>query len=176
MAFLADLHGRQSHQLVSQALVALRNLVHRGAAGAESSSGDGAGITLQVPDGLLREVVDFPLPAPGAYAVGTAFLPVDPDAAERIVTLIEDVARAEGLRVLGWRDVPTDPSGVGPTALSVMPAFRQLFLAGPDGLGASSWNGSSSASARWPSGVPGSGGRSCTSRRCRPERWSTRGC
>ena len=66
VAFLADLHGRQSHQLVSQALVALRNLVHRGAAGAESSSGDGAGITLQVPDGLLREVVDFPLPALGA--------------------------------------------------------------------------------------------------------------
>ena len=90
---------------------------------------------MQVPDGLLREVVDFPLPALGAYAVGTAFLPVDPDAAERIVTLIEDVARAEGLRVLGWRDVPTDPTGVGPTARSVIPAFRQLFLAGPNGPG-----------------------------------------
>jgi glutamate synthase (NADPH) large chain len=134
VAFLADLHGRQSHQLVGQALVALRNLVHRGAAGAESSSGDGAGITLQVPDGFLREVVDFPLPDPGAYAVGTAFLPVDPDAAARITRLIQDVARAEGLRVLGWRTVPTDPTGVGPAARSVMPAFRQLFLAGRDGV------------------------------------------
>ena len=134
VAFLADLHGRPTHELVGHALVALRNLVHRGAAGAESSSGDGAGITLQVPDALLREVVGFPLPPPGAYAVGTAFLPVEPEATERIVTLIQDVARAEGLRVLGWREVPTDPTGVGPTARSVMPAFRQLFLSGPDGL------------------------------------------
>ncbi len=63
-----------------QALTALRNLDHRGAAGAEVNSGDGAGILLQVPDAFLREVVGFALPGPGAYAVGTAFLEGDADA------------------------------------------------------------------------------------------------
>src|ERR687888_74043 len=77
VAFVADLHGRASHRIVEQALTALHNLDHRGAAGAEPSSGDGAGITVQVPDTFLRAVVDFALPPPGAYVVGNAFLPVD---------------------------------------------------------------------------------------------------
>ena len=78
VAFLADLQGRASHTIVAQALTALHNLDHRGAAGAEPSSGDGAGITVQIPDAFLRAVVGFELPAAGAYAAGIAFLPVDP--------------------------------------------------------------------------------------------------
>ena len=130
VAFVADIQGRPSHRLVSQALVALQNMDHRGAAGAEPSSGDGAGITVQVPDAFLRAVCDFDLPASGSYAVGTAFLPTEPEAARVAVALVEEVAGAEGLTVLGWRDVPTDPREVGPIATGVMPAFRQLFLAG----------------------------------------------
>jgi glutamate synthase (NADPH/NADH) large chain len=77
VAFVATLTGVASHDIVAKAVTALRNLEHRGATGAEPDSGDGAGILLQVPDRFLREVVDFDLPSPRAYAVGTAFLPGD---------------------------------------------------------------------------------------------------
>ncbi len=78
VAFLADILGRAGHGLVSQAVVALQNMDHRGAAGSEPSSGDGAGITVQLPDEFLRAVVGFDLPERGAYACGTAFLSADP--------------------------------------------------------------------------------------------------
>ena len=133
VAFVADLHGRATHKIVQQALTALHNLDHRGAAGAEPSSGDGAGITVQIPDGFLRDVVSFELPAAGSYAVGTAFLPADEAEAELVSDLVEAVAAEEGLIVLGWRPLPTNASGIGPTAVGVMPAFRQLFLAGGRG-------------------------------------------
>src|SRR3954471_15077501 len=82
VAMVADIRGRRSHGIVTDALVALANLEHRGAAGAEPTSGDGAGILLQLPDELLRTSVDFDLTAAtqdGAhtYAAGMAFLPQD---------------------------------------------------------------------------------------------------
>jgi glutamate synthase (NADPH/NADH) large chain len=80
VAFVATLTGVASHEIVRQGLQALLNLDHRGAAGAEVNSGDGAGILIQVPDAFLREVtrdLGFDLPAQHAYAVGTAFLPGD---------------------------------------------------------------------------------------------------
>ncbi|MEU6152011.1 glutamate synthase large subunit [Actinosynnema sp. NPDC047251] len=131
VAFVADLAGRRNHAIVSKALVALRNLEHRGARGAEPETGDGAGILIQVPDAFFRAVVDFALPEPGCYAVGTAFLPHD-DAHVRAE--IERIATEEGATVLGWRDLPVDPDHVGPTAKTTMPAFRQLFLGGEEGL------------------------------------------
>jgi glutamate synthase (NADPH/NADH) large chain len=134
VAFVADLHGRPDHAIIAHALTALHNLDHRGAAGAEPSSGDGAGITVQVPDAFLRAVVDFDLPPVGEYAVGIAFLPTDARAARAAVELVERTAAEEGLSVLGWRDVPTSPDGLGPTARSVMPAFAQVFLGGANGL------------------------------------------
>ena len=129
VAFVATLCGVPSHQIVHQALTALRNLEHRGAAGAETNSGDGAGILLQVPDRFFREVVDFELPGRHAYAVGTAFIPGDDEAVTKARRRIEELAAEEGLTVLGWRDVPTDSSSLGATALSVMPTFSQLFVA-----------------------------------------------
>ncbi|MGC4112471.1 MAG: glutamate synthase large subunit [Nocardioides sp.] len=129
VAFVATLTGRASHEIVAQALTALRNLDHRGAAGAEANSGDGAGILIQVPDAFLREVVDFPLPSFGAYAVGTAFLPAgDDDHVAKTRRRIEELADEEGLRVLGWRDVPVDPTGLGATAVAAMPLFSQLYV------------------------------------------------
>jgi glutamate synthase (NADPH) large chain len=130
VAFVADLAGRPSHKIVAHALTALHNLDHRGAAGAEPSSGDGAGITVQVPDAFLRAVSGLDLPAAGEYAVGIAFLPEDPDQAAQAVAIVEQTAAEEGLHVLGWRDVPARPDDLGPTARSVMPAFRQVFLSG----------------------------------------------
>jgi glutamate synthase (NADPH) large chain len=133
VAFLADLAGIPSRRIVTQALVALHNLDHRGAAGAEPSSGDGAGITVQVPDAFLRDVAGIELPPLGEYVVGTAFLPHDEADAARVITLFEQTAEREGLVLLGWRDLPTNPVGVGPTALSVVPSFRQVFLRGAEG-------------------------------------------
>ncbi|WP_246321768.1 glutamate synthase large subunit [Nocardioides panzhihuensis] len=127
---VATLTGEASHDIVKQGIRALVNLDHRGAAGAETNSGDGAGILLQVPDAFLREVVDFDLPAERAYAVGTAFVPGDADQVERTVKLVEEIATEEGLEVLGWRDVPVNPDSLGATAKAVMPTFRQLFVAG----------------------------------------------
>ncbi|HET7432790.1 MAG TPA: glutamate synthase large subunit [Nocardioides sp.] len=128
VAFVATLTGEASHDIVVKALTALRNLDHRGAAGAEVNSGDGAGILLQVPDAFLREVVDFELPPVGGYAVGTAFLEGDADEIAKTRQQVEDLADEEGLRVLGWRDVPVEPGSLGATARSVMPLFSQLFV------------------------------------------------
>ena len=75
VAMVADIHGRRSRDIVDKAITALLNLEHRGAAGAEPNTGDGAGILLQVPDAFLRAVVDFELPPEGSYATGIAFLP-----------------------------------------------------------------------------------------------------
>ncbi|MER7607249.1 glutamate synthase large subunit [Nocardioides sp. NPDC127503] len=130
VAMVATLTGVASHDIVKQGIRALVNLDHRGAAGAETNSGDGAGILLQVPDAFLREVVDFDLPAERAYAVGTAFIPGDADQVERTVKMVEEIATEEGLEVLGWRDVPVNPESLGATAKAVMPTFRQLFVAG----------------------------------------------
>ena len=130
VAFVATLTGVASHDIVAQALTALRNLDHRGAAGAETNSGDGAGILLQVPDGFLREVVDFDLPGAGSYAVGTAFMLGEPDSLAKTKAQIAQIADEEGLVVLGWRDVPIEPDILGATAKSVMPSFVQLFVAG----------------------------------------------
>ncbi len=129
VAFIATLTGVPSHGIVDQALTALRNLEHRGASGAEPDSGDGAGILLQVPDRFLRDVVDFDLPPAGHYAVGIGFLPVDALAADVVRTGIATIAGQEGLTVLGWRQVPTDPALVGATARSVMPSLEQVFVA-----------------------------------------------
>jgi glutamate synthase (NADPH/NADH) large chain len=130
VAFVADVTGRADHAVVSRALTALRHLEHRGATGSESTTGDGAGLLVQVPDEFLRAVSGLPLPPAGGYAVGTAFLPADADAA---TAAVERIAAEESLDVLGWRPLPTDPSGLGRSALAVMPTFAQLFVAARDG-------------------------------------------
>ncbi|MGW4498420.1 glutamate synthase large subunit [Micromonospora sp. NPDC004336] len=129
VAFVADLHGRRSHAVVTNGLDALRRLDHRGARGAEPNTGDGAGIMIQVPDAFLRATVDFPLPPAGEYATGLVFLPDDDAAEARARRVVEKYALVEGADVLGWRDVPVDPRGLGETALAAMPRVRQLFLA-----------------------------------------------
>jgi glutamate synthase (NADPH/NADH) large chain len=131
VAFVVDVAGRVSHDLVEQGLTALRNLEHRGASGSEPETGDGAGILTQVPDAFFRAVLPVELPPAGHYAVGTAFLPTNPRAAVEAQLAIERIAVEEGLRVVMWRDLPIDPkgAGIGRTAANVMPLFRQLFLA-----------------------------------------------
>src|SRR3954466_267540 len=136
VAFVATLTGQASHDIVEKAITALRNLEHRGATGAEADSGGGAGILIGIPDAFFRAVCEdlgFALPSPRSYAVGTAFLPGDEGEVTKTRRRIEEIAAEEGLTVLGWRDVPTDSSTLGTTAVSVMPTFSQLFVAATSG-------------------------------------------
>ncbi len=133
VAFVADISGTPSRRIVNQGLASLCNLEHRGAKGAEVNTGDGAGILLQVPHDFLAAAVDFELPPAGHYAVGCAFLPPEPTEADRAAAAIERVVDSEGLCVLGWRDVPVDPSDLGTMASEAMPTFRQLFVGSPPG-------------------------------------------
>ncbi|MGE5828951.1 MAG: glutamate synthase large subunit [Micromonosporaceae bacterium] len=128
VAFVVDQSGRRSHDVLALGLRALGRLDHRGARGAEPETGDGAGMTIQVPDALLRAEIDFPLPAPGSYATGLAFLPIDAAEADRAVRVLEKYAAAEGAEVIGWREPPIDPRGLGASAAAAMPRIRQVFL------------------------------------------------
>ena len=132
VAFVATLTGVPSRQIVESALVALENLDHRGAVGAEPNSGDGAGILTQLPHALFSEELGIDL-IPGAYAAGIAFLPTNGAERARVVTEIEDFAAREGLTVLGWRELPIDHHEIGRSARDCMPVFRQLFVSAEDG-------------------------------------------
>jgi glutamate synthase (NADPH/NADH) large chain len=128
LAMVATLRGTPGHDIVEKALAALRNLEHRGAVGSDAGTGDGAGIITQIPDGFLREVVDFELPAKGSYAVGIAFLHIDSARRASEKEAIERIATEEDLHVLGWREVPHRPDLIGDVARDAMPAFEQLFV------------------------------------------------
>ncbi|MEN4401288.1 glutamate synthase large subunit [Mycolicibacterium senegalense] len=139
VAMITDIQGRRSHGIVADGLTALEHLEHRGAAGAEPNSGDGAGILLQLPVELLRELVNFALPGPApdgsnTFAAGICFLPQDEDARSAARARIEALTAEEGLEVLGWRELPVDPdgAGIGKTALGCMPHMAQFFVAAPE--------------------------------------------
>src|SRR3954469_2378959 len=132
VALVARLDNRKTHEVVDQALTALENLEHRGAAGADPHTGDGAGMLVQMPDRFLRGAVDFELPERGRYGVAMCFLPRDAARRELLESLLERNVRVEGQIVLGWRDVPVDERHVGTTANESRPEIRQLFIgAGP---------------------------------------------
>ena len=129
LAMVATLRGTPGHDIVDSALRALRNLEHRGAVGSDAGTGDGAGIITQIPDRFFRDNVPFDLPAHGFYAVGMGFLHADLATRRSEKEHIERIAADEGLRVLGWRDVPVRPDEIGELARAAMPGFEQLFVA-----------------------------------------------
>ena len=130
VGFVADLSGRGGHDVVARALRVLCNLEHRGAKGGDPGTGDGAGITTQIPDEFFRASCAFELPEAGAYAAGMAFF-----SAERhlVTPALARLAAAEGLIVLGWREVPFDITACGDGARAVLPDVLQLFVAGAEG-------------------------------------------
>jgi len=131
VGFVADLHGRKSHAILQQALQVLTNLDHRGAAGSEPNTGDGAGVLLQMPHKFFQEVCKkarITLPAPGYYGAGIMFLPRNPTVRRKIEQTFERIVQAEGQTFLGWRTVPTDNSSLGDTAKSCEPVMRQVFI------------------------------------------------
>ena len=136
IGFVADIKGRKSNEIIRQGLTVLANLTHRGAVGADPLAGDGAGMLLQIPDRFYREEMrkqGVDLPPAGEYGVGMIFLPRDP--VDRIVAenlLVELVVR-EGQTLLGWRDVPVDPSCLGESVKPIEPVIRQLFVGRGEG-------------------------------------------
>ena len=133
---VADIKGRKSHRIIQEGLQVLINLGHRGAAGSDPETGDGAGILLQMPDALFRresERLGFQLPSVGQYGVGMVFLPPQPAATEKARSLIEGVIADEGLELLGWRDVPVNPDKIGRDARRRSPLIRQVFVGAGQG-------------------------------------------
>jgi glutamate synthase (NADPH/NADH) large chain len=137
VGMVANITGERTHEIVNQALEVLVNLDHRGAAGADPLTGDGAGITIQMPDAFMRKVTSeagIELPAARRYGVAMTFLPVEDELNAAARAYLESSATDNGLKVLGWRDVPVDPDCAGYTARSIMPKFAQLFVEAPDGV------------------------------------------
>jgi len=131
VGFVVDIKGRKSPSIVKQALTILKNLEHRGACGCEVNTGDGSGILIQMPHRFLtRECakIGITLPAPKWYGAGLVFLPTDPAQAARCQAIFENITREEGQTFLGWRDVPTDDSPIGPSAKAAEPIFKQIFI------------------------------------------------
>jgi glutamate synthase (NADPH/NADH) large chain len=131
LGFVADLRRPPTHDVVSKGIEILRRLAHRGAAGCDPCTGDGAGILLQIPHAHYERVLaraGVELPNPGDYAVGQCFLSPNPEVRAAEVRIIEDAIRGHNQKVIAWRDVPVDPSVLGPVARSSLPAFRQVFI------------------------------------------------
>ena len=126
VAFVARLDARSQHEVVVRALAALERLEHRGAAGADAETGDGAGILVQLPHAFLARQLD--LPAPGQYGVAVCFLPRDQRRREELEELLASTVAGEGQEVIGWRDVPVVPTEAGATAQLHAPRMRQLFI------------------------------------------------
>src|SRR5246127_4737867 len=132
VGFVVNIKGRKSHDIITAGLQILVNLDHRGAVGADPLVGDGAGCLIQMPDALLRDWAarqGLTLPPPGRYAVATCFLPWDERARAIAVEHLEHFIRAEGQTLIGWRDVPTDTSGLGATVIETMPWISQAIVA-----------------------------------------------
>ena len=128
VGFLANIKGHRSHDVIARGISILCNLSHRGAVGADVRDGDGAGITIQVPDRLLRDVVEFDLPAAGTYGTGLYFLPRHLEARQECQRAIDAAVAHTGLVVLGWREVPTDGASLGRVARLTEPSIHQVFI------------------------------------------------
>ena len=135
VGFVMNMKGEKSHEIITQGLEILKKLEHRGACGADSATGDGAGILIQIPHQFFQvecKKSGIDLPEAGRYAVGNIFLPVGEDTKQG-QEIMERAVVTEGLELLGWRDVPVDNTTIGKMARSVEPVVKQLFVgAGPD--------------------------------------------
>ena len=134
MGLVASIRGESSHDIIRKGLEVLINLTHRGAAGCDPETGDGAGILIQIPHAFFtRECgeLGFQLPESGAYGVAMCFLPVDKHSRLQCEGVFERIAKEEGLTVLGWRDTPVNGNAVGREARASQPYIEQLFVGRP---------------------------------------------
>jgi len=132
MGFVANIKGEQTNAIIRDGLQILANLDHRGAKGADPLVGDGAGCLIQLPDELFRAWAvenSVNLPPLGDYAVAMCFLPQDAESRDAAIARLERFVEIEGQILLGWRDVPTDETGLGQAVLESLPVIRQCFVA-----------------------------------------------
>jgi glutamate synthase (NADPH) large chain len=131
LGFVATLGGAPTHAIVRHGLEILANLTHRGAAGCDPKTGDGAGVLLQIPHELYRADLaprGIELPTAGDYGVATCFFSRDPARCRHHQAILEAAVLHHGQRVLGWRAIPHDPSALGPVARDSQPSLHQLFI------------------------------------------------
>ena len=136
MGLVASIRGEKSHEIIRKGLEVLINLTHRGAAGCDPETGDGAGILIQIPHVFFTrecDVLGMQLPEPGAYGVAMCFLPVEKHSRLQCEGVLERIAKEEGLTVLGWRDTPVNGDAVGREARASQPYIEQLFVGRPEG-------------------------------------------
>jgi len=137
MGLVANIKGEKSHEIIRKGLEVLINLTHRGAAGCDPETGDGAGILIQIPhDFFVRECSELgiKLPESGAYGVAMCFLPVERQNRLQCEGVFERIAQEEGCKVLGWRDTPVNGDAIGREARSSQPYIEQLFIGRPADL------------------------------------------
>lgn len=131
VGFVADINGGKSREIIDRSIEVLRNLLHRGAAGGDNETGDGAGILVQMPDEFMRRrcaELGIILPDGGEYGVGMLFMPDEEGLAAKCRETIERTFDEEGLRCLGWRDVPVNPDSLGELAARERPQIQQCFV------------------------------------------------
>lgn len=127
IGLVADIKGKKSHDIILKGIQVLERIEHRGAVGADPTTGDGAGMLMQMPHKFFAEVVKD-LPNLGEYGVGQIFLPQNSDDITKAMKIIEEVISAEGQILLTWRDVPVDVKNVGVSAKVTMPTIKQVFI------------------------------------------------
>jgi len=136
MGLVASIRGEKSHEIIRKGLEVLINLTHRGAAGCDPETGDGAGILIQIPHEFFVqecEQLGMELPEPGAYGVAMCFLPVEKHNRLQCEGVFERIVQEEGLTVLGWRDTPLNGDAVGREARASQPYIEQMFVSRPEG-------------------------------------------
>ena len=137
IGFVANIKGHKSHEIIVKGIQVLINLTHRGACGCDPETGDGAGVTIQVPHKFFaRECskLGFTLPPEGEYGVGMTFLPVERHQRLQCEGILERIVQEEGLTVLGWRDTPIDGSAIGRVARNSQPYIQQIFIGRAHGM------------------------------------------
>ncbi|MEM0955597.1 MAG: glutamate synthase large subunit, partial [Pseudomonadota bacterium] len=130
---IAHTQGEASHRLLQTAIESLTCMTHRGGIAADGKTGDGCGLLLQMPDGYMRALCQahFQHELSDRYAVGMIFLSRDSDDAAKERQSLQSILEDEGLAVIGWRVVPTDPSVLGEIALGNMPCIEQVVIDAP---------------------------------------------
>src|SRR5678816_1028580 len=137
IGFVVNISGQKSHDIVLKGIQVLINLTHRGACGCDPETGDGAGLTIQLPHKFFaREcaAIGFTLPTAGEYGVAMTFLPVEKQQRLACEGILERISREEGLSVLGWRDTPIDGTAIGRVARGTQPYIEQFFVRGAAGM------------------------------------------
>ncbi len=140
LGFLVNIDGKKTYTIIRQGVTILKNLLHRGATGADDKTGDGAGLQFQIPDKFLRRICNengWALPAPEFYGVGMFFLPNNLKARALCCSTVDQLTEQCGLKIIGWRDLPVNADTIGGTALQEMPFIRQCII---DGNGISGAN------------------------------------